>query len=160
MDDKKWAKMAALGGVGFVILNVIGTILQGTPPSADDTSEKVLEWFVDKESGIRTAGWLGALSVILIVWWFGTLWRRMATAETNQNRLSVLSLVGLTGSGALYGASAAIASTVALRVDEVGPEGARFFYTMSTTLLGMSGAFVVVHLLATNVLALRTGFLP
>jgi Domain of unknown function (DUF4386) len=160
MDDKKWAKLAVLGGVGFVILNVVGAIMQGALPMADDTNEEVLEWFTDNESGIRTAGFLGALSIILLLWWFGTLWRRMATAETNQNRLSVISLVGLTGSGALFGAQAAVLSTVALKVEEVGPEGARFFYTLSSVLIAMAGAFVVAHLVATNMLALRTGFLP
>ncbi len=154
------AKFAVLGGVGFVILNVIGVILQGSPPKANDSGDKVLAWFADKESGIRLGGFLGALSIILLLWWFGTLWRRMADAETNQNRLSVLSLIGLAGSGALFAASAAITSTVALRFDEIPAAEAKFFYTMAGVVLSMSGAFVVVHLVATNVLALRTSFLP
>ncbi len=160
MDDKKWAKWAALGGVGFVILNVIGIILMGSPPMADDSNEKVYEYFLDKESGIRTSTLLGALSLILLLWWFGTLWRRMAEAETNQNRLSVLSLIGLAGSGALWGVNATIVSAVAMRAEELGPDPTRFFWTLSATVLSFGGAFLVVHLLATNVLALRTGFLP
>ena len=160
MDDKKWAKWAALGGVGFVVLNVIGIILMGSPPMADDSNEKVYEYFLDKESGIRTSTLLGALSLILLLWWFGTLWRRMAEAETNQNRLSVLSLIGLAGSGALWGVNATIVSAVAMRAEELGPDPTRFFWTLSATVLAFGGAFLVVHLLATNVLALRTGFLP
>ena len=160
MDDKKWAKWAALGGVGFVILNVIGIILMGSVPMADDSNEKVYEYFLDKESGIRTSTLLGALSLILLLWWFGTLWRRMAEAETNQNRLSVLSLIGLAGSGALWGVNATIVSAVAMRAEELGPDPTRFFWTLSATVLSFGGAFLVVHLLATNVLALRTGFLP
>ena len=160
MDDKKWAKWAALGGVGFVILNVIGIILMGSVPMADDSNEKVYEYFLDKESGIRTSTFLGALSLILLLWWFGTLWRRMAQAETNQNRLSVLSLIGLAGSGALWGVNATIVSAVAMRAEELGPDPTRFFWTLSATVLAFGGAFLVVHLLATNVLALRTGFLP
>ena len=160
MDDKKWAKWAALGGVGFVILNVIGIILMGSVPMADDSNEKVYEYFLDKESGIRTSTFLGALSLILLLWWFGTLWRRMAQAETNQNRLSVLSLIGLAGSGALWGVNATIVSAVAMRAEELGPDPTRFFWTLSATVLSFGGAFLVVHLLATNVLALRTGFLP
>lgn len=160
MDDKKWAKWASLGGVGFVVLNVVGSILQGTPPGADDSNEDVLEWFVDYESGIRTNAFLGALSIILLLWWFGTLWRRMTQAEGNQNRLSVLSLIGLGGSGALFGAATAIWSASAIQVDILGPDAARFYYTMGGTVIGFAGAFLVVHLGATNVLALRTSFLP
>lgn len=160
MDDKKWAKLAVLGGVGFVVLNVIGAVIQGALPSSDDTNEEVLAWFADKESGIRTAGWLGALSIILLLWWFGTLWRRMAEAETNQNRLSVLSLLGLGGSGVLFAGSAAIYSAVAMTFEEMPAAEANFFYTLAGVTLSFAGAFVVVHLVATNTLALRTGFLP
>jgi len=160
MDDKKWAKWAALGGVGFVILNVIGIILMGSVPMADDSNEKVYEYFLDKESGIRTSTFLGALALILLLWWFGTLWRRMAEAETNQNRLSVLSLIGLAGMCTLFGVNATILSAAAMRAEELGPVPTRFFWTLSATVLAFAGAFLVVHLLATNVLALRTGFLP
>ena len=160
MDDKAWEKRATLGGAIFVILNVVGAIMQGALPMADDTNEEVLEWFVDKESGIRTAGFLGALSMIALLFWFGSLCRRMSRAENNSHRLSVVSLAGLAGSGALFGASAVVLSTVAFRVEEVGPEGARFYYVLSSVLLSMAGAFIFAHLFATNLLALRTKFLP
>ena len=160
MDDKKWEKWAVLGGIAFVILNVIGVILQGTPPKSGDSNAKVLAWFNDKESGIRTGALLGALSLIVIIFWFGSLWRRMAKAEGNNHRLSVVSLVGLTGSGALFAAATAVLATVALRVADVGEVEARFFYTMSTVLLSLAGPFIAAHLAATNLLALRTGFLP
>ena len=162
MDDNKWAKWATLGGWGFVILNIIGAILMGALPMAGDSDQEVLEWFVDKENGIRTSALLGAISVILLVWWFGTLWRRMAQAETNQNRLSTMSLFGLVSSGALFGAHAVLMSTVAGGAGEeaINPADARFYYTLGGALLGFAGAFVFVHLFSTNVLALRTRFLP
>jgi hypothetical protein len=160
MDDKKWEKRATLGGVLFVVLNVVGVSLQGSPPMKGDTNAEVLAWFTDKESGIRTAAFLGALSLVAIVFWFGSLWRRMAKAEANNHRLSVVSLVGLIGSGAMFAASTAVVSTVALRVDEVDEVGARFFYVLSTVLLSLAGPFIATHLAATNLLALRTKFLP
>src|SRR5260221_502996 len=33
MDDAKWEKYAALGGVAFVVLNVVGTPFTGAPPA-------------------------------------------------------------------------------------------------------------------------------
>ncbi len=160
MDDKKWEKRAILGGALFVVLNVVGAIMQGALPTADDSNEEVLEWFVDKESGIRTGVLLGALSIIALLLWFGSLWRRMSRAEEGNHRLSVVSLAGLTGSGVMFAASSAVLSTVAIRVDDFEAGGVRFFYTMSTVLLSMGGAFLFLHLFATNLLALRTKFLP
>lgn len=160
MDDKKWEKLASLGGVIFVVLNLVGSISQGSPPSADDSNEEVLKWFVDNDSGVKLATLLGGLSVIALVWWFGSLWRRMAKAENGNHRLSVVALAGLAGSGALYLASTAVTATVAIQVDEVGADPAKFFYVLSTVLLSMAGAFVAIHLVGVNAIGLRSGFLP
>lgn len=160
MDDKQWEKLAALGGVAFVVLNIVGSIAQGAPPASGDTNDEVLEWFVDNDSGIKIAAFLGALSIIGLVWWFGSLWRRMSRAENGNHRLSVVALAGLAGSGTLFAASTAVLSTISIQVDEVGADGAKFFYVLSAVLLAMAGAFVVVHLVAVNALSLRTGFLP
>ena len=160
MTDKKWEKLAALGGVAFVALNIVGAIAQGAPPSSDDTNAEVLQWFIDKESGIKVAVLLGAVSIIALLWWFGSLWRRMSCAESGNHRLSVLALGGLVGGGSLFAASTAVVATVAIQVDEVPADGAKFFYVLSTALLSMAGAFIVTHLAAVNVLGMRTRFLP
>jgi hypothetical protein len=160
MDDKKWERAAAFGGVAFVVLNIVGSIAQGAPPASGDTNDEVLAWFVDKESGIKLMGFLGALSIIGLVWWFGSLWRRMATAEGGNHRLSVVALVGLGGSGVLFATSTALLSAVAIQVDEIGADQARFVFVFSMTLLAMAGAFLVAHLGAVNALALRSGLFP
>ena len=87
MDDKKWEKFAALGGVAFVVLNVVGTVLQGSPPSDADNNDEVLEWFVDTDTGLKAASFLAVLSIIGLAWWFGSLWRRMTNAENNDLEL-------------------------------------------------------------------------
>ncbi|MDO8363914.1 MAG: DUF4386 family protein [Actinomycetota bacterium] len=155
MDDKKWEKWAALGGVLFVVLNVIGSIAMGSPPASDDPNEKILNWFVDKESGIKLALFLGGVSVIMLLWWFGSLWRRMATAEGGRHRLSVVALAGLVGSGVAWMTSAAIQAAVAFRSADLG-EAAGFFYMLSITMMTVAGFFVATHLLAINALAIRT----
>ena len=72
MDDKTMEKYGALAGIVFVVLNVIGSVLMGSPPASDDSDAKILEWFVDKESGIKTSAFLGALSVIFMFWFLST----------------------------------------------------------------------------------------
>ena len=42
----------------------------------------------------------------------------------------------------------------------MGAAEARFFYTLSGVTLAFGGAFLVLHIASTNVLALRTNFLP
>jgi hypothetical protein len=160
MDDRKWQRYAALGGVAFVVLNIVGSIAQGAPPSSDDSNEEVLKWFVDHDTGIKVSAILAAFSIIGLTWWFGSLWRQMTRAENGNPRLSIVALGGLAGAGALFAVSTSVLATVAIQVDEVGSDGAKFFNVLATTLLSFAGALIVTHLAAVNALSLRTKFLP
>lgn len=160
MNDKKWDRFALLGGVAFVVLNVAASVIQGGPPASDDTNDEVLKWFADTDSGIKAGSALSALSIVALLWWFGSLWRRMSRAEGGDHRLSVVALVGLGGSGVLFAASTGILATVAIQVDEVGADAAKFFFVLSTVMLSMAGPFLAAHLAAVNALGLRTEFLP
>ncbi|MEO8691899.1 MAG: hypothetical protein ABI658_00200 [Acidimicrobiales bacterium] len=159
MDDSKWEKYAALGGVAFVVLNIIGAALAGQPPAPDDSDEKIVEWFTDHTGGIQASQFLGLLSVIALLWWFGSLWRKMTDAEGGRHRLSIVAALGLVFSGSLFLAANGILSAVALRIDDIG-SGAGVFYTLSSVLLSSSAAGIVTFLAAVSVLGLRTRFLP
>lgn len=159
MNDSKWERYAAIGGIAFVVLNIVGTLVAGSPPAADDSAVKIAEYFADHGGGIKASLWLGGIGAVGLVWWFGSLWRRMNRAEGGMPRLAVASLLGLGLGGALSLASGAVNAATALRSADVG-EGARFFYTLSIVLLSVAGFGVGIHLLATNVLALRSKMLP
>jgi len=159
MDDKKWEKYAALGGVLFVVLNIVGMVLVGTPPESDDSNAKVLEWFADKEDGIKISAFLGGVSLIALLWWFGSLWRRMATAEGGRHRLSVIAFAGLTGFGVAWMTASAIQAAVAARTIDLGAASG-FFYALSNNLMYVAGFFVAAHLIAINVLSMRSTLFP
>jgi hypothetical protein len=159
MDDSKWEKYAALGGVAFVVLNIIGAALAGKPPAPDDSDEKIVEWFTDHTGGIQASQFLALLSVIALLWWFGSLWRKMTAAEGGRHRLSIVAALGLVFSGAMFLAANGVLSAVALRIDDVGTS-AGFFYALSSVLLSSSAAGLVTFLAAVSVLALRTRILP
>ena len=57
-------------------------------------------------------------------------------------------------------AASAIQSAIAMRIDSDGANAGPFMYALSGVLMGAAGAFVATHLLATNLLALRTKWLP
>ncbi len=158
MDDQKWARFAALGGVAFVILNVVGGAVAGQPPAPDDSAAKITEWFVDHDSGIALSQLLGGLGSVGLVWWAGTLWRRLSDAE-HRPRLAVVSMLGLAMSGALYLTANGILAAVAMRIDEIG-DGSQVFYALSSVMLSAAGFFVAVHVGSASALALRTRTLP
>jgi hypothetical protein len=155
MDDSKWERYAALGGIWFVVLNVIGAFLPGTPPSTDDSVEEIAKYFSDHSGGIEVALFLSGLGIIGLLWWFGSLWRLMVKAEDGRPRMAVVALGGLSLGMALALVSGAITSSVALQHKDVAG-GARFFYILSLVLLASAGFGIVVHIAAVTFLSYRT----
>ena len=159
MDDARWEKYAALGGVVFVVLSVVGSFIAGTPPAADDSATEIAEWFTDHSGAIQASQFLNGVALIALTWWGGSLFRRMARAENGRPRLSVVAIVGLVFGGTFALVSGAIMSATALRIDEIG-DGAQVFYTVSMVLLSTSGFGLVAALAAISALNLRTKMLP
>ena len=159
MDDAKWEKYAALGGVAFVVLNIVGTAATGEPPAPDDSPDKITDWFADHSGAIKLSQFLGVLSVVALLFWFGSLWRKMSAAEGGRHRLSIVAALGLVFSGAVFMVANAMLSATAMRLDDAGG-GATIFYTLSTVLLSTAGGGVLTFLAATSFLALRTKMLP
>ncbi len=159
MDDKFWEKYGALGGIWFVILAVVGSLLAGAPPRRDGSVADIVKWYADNDSAIQLGGFLGGLGVIGLLWWFGSLWRAMGRADTSSNRVGVIALAGLGFGGAMAFAGFSVNSATASRIDDIG-DGADFFYSLSSVFFGFSAIGIAVLVMAVSGLAWRTGFLP
>ncbi len=159
MDDRKWERYGALGGVWFVVMAVIGGILAGSPPGRSDSAADIANYYTDHDSGLQVGAFLGALGVIGLVWWFGTLWRSMADAEGGTPRVSIIALVGFILSGTAAMAAFAIDAGTAAAIDVAG-EGSKVFFQISSISFGFSALGDVILTAAVGGLILRTGFLP
>ncbi len=160
MDEGKWARFAALGGIWFVVFSVIGAFLPGSPPSTTDSAEKVRTYFLHHSGGIRGTQFLTGIGVLGLLWWFGTLWRMMTAAENGRPRLATVALAGLGIAGALAFASGAVTSAAALQRDDLDPAQLKFLYVLAMVLLATAGFGNVVHLAAVTALSYRTKMFP
>ena len=159
MDDRTWERYGALGGVWFVVLAVIGGILAGSPPSRSDSPAEIAQYYADHDSALQIGAFLGALGVLGLVWWFGTLWRSMADAEGGTPRVSIIALVGFILSGTAAMAAFTIDAATAAAIDVAG-DGSKIFFQISNISFGFSAIGDVILTAAVGGLILRTGFLP
>jgi hypothetical protein len=159
MEDERWERYAAVGGVVFVVLNVIGALLPGTPPAADDSAVKITKYFQDHTGAIEAAQIFLGVGVIGLLWWFGSLWRMMVRAEDGRPRMAVVALLGLAAAAGLVLFSGALTSATALRIDDVGG-GSRFYYLLSGVVISTAGFGIVAFLGAVCALNYRTKFMP
>jgi hypothetical protein len=159
MDDSRWERYAAVGGIAFVVLSVVGALLPGTPPASDASAEKITRYFQDKNGSIEAGQIFLGVAVIGLVWWFGSLWRMMVRAEDGRPRMAVVALVGLGLAGALVLLSGALTSATALRINDLGATS-RFFYVLSGVVIATAGFGLVAFLGAVCALNYRAGFMP
>lgn len=159
MGDAQWERYGVLGGVVFVVLDLAVAVLGGEPPAADAARADVVRYFVEKGPAIEAGLWLFGLAAVALMWWMGSLWRRMVRSEGGAARLAVMSLMGLAVAGALSLASASVSVAAEWRVDDVGADLV-VFHTLAVMLLAASGFGVAAHLLATSAHGARTGTLP
>ncbi|MBI4883019.1 MAG: hypothetical protein HY826_03080 [Actinobacteria bacterium] len=157
--DSAWEKRGFLAGVIFVALNVVGLVISGTPPALDASGEKIQEYFVDNDSGIKLAAILFAISLIFAVAWLGSLWRAISRLEPRGPRLALMAVVGFVISGAAAGVAQAMFGALTTRIDTLGG-GSEFVFAVANALFGISLAGIAVHILALAALTMRSGFLP
>jgi hypothetical protein len=110
------ARWASLGGIAYVVLFVIGTILLFSgPPSSDASPAKVMAYYAD--SGHRNKimfGWLVAgLGVFFFLWFLSSLRQAVRRAEGGDGFLTGLTTIG----GVIYAtlAFAALALNAGIR---------------------------------------------
>lgn len=157
MTDAQRDRSGAVGGVVFVALVGSAGALGGQPPAADAPASEIAEYLAGHEGALRASVWLLGLGAMALVWWAGSFWRRMVRAE-GEARLAVVSLLGLAITAPLaLSSSVAIAATSAHVED--GGENVRLWYEVSAMLLGAEGFSLAAHLIAANILGVRTGLL-
>jgi hypothetical protein len=155
-------RSAAVGGVVFVVLDLIVAVLGGEPPTPDAPSAELTRYYADKAGAIEAGLWLFGLAVIGLIWWSAALWRwLMGTDDTDgtDSGAAAASMLGLSLAGALSLASATVFATLALHVDTVGDE-LTTFHAIGALLSTASGIGVAAHLLATNLLGSARARLP
>jgi hypothetical protein len=160
MNTMRWEKHAPLTGVVSVVLFVIGYILIKGPvhrPKAD-TSARALDLY--KHNHIPLGAFLIMLGVLFFLWFLGSLRATLHSAEGGVGRLATIA-----GGGGLAAAISILLMPGPLASGEMNRKhlsdgAAQAFVGISNTLFLAAELAVVVLLVGTALVALRTGVLP
>jgi hypothetical protein len=159
------ARWAALGGVAYVVLFVIGVILLfGNSPDSGSAPAKIIAYY--SKSGHRdriNIGWiLAALGIFFFLWFLSALRRTVRRLEGDDGFLTGLTTIG----GGVYAAMslAAIAVDTAIRTmsddtyqHQVFPGLIHAADDASWVLHASGGAGVAAMIIAASLAALRAG---
>ena len=160
MDDSKWERWGALGGILFVVLVLIGGFLPGNPPKTGDSTADMVKFVADKGDEIRIGGYLGAIAVIPFFWFLASLWRLLRRDEGGAPRLAVVAALG--------GALAATAGTIGgiilavlpMARSSLTPGLLRTLYILSANVAFSSLFGIAALVLGASIVFIRTRGMP
>jgi hypothetical protein len=158
MKEAKWVRLTAVAGlIFFVLILVQGFALQGNSPTATDSAQKIFNYFKDHPGNLKASAALAGFAMSAVLVWAAGLFGALRRAEGGTSGLAVAAFGGVVLAAASTVAASTIQATVALRIKDLGPSGARFFYTLwqftsASILLGL-----LVTIGVTALVCLSTG---
>jgi hypothetical protein len=164
MSHNRWWKLGALGGIVFVVLQIVSQMLMDagdTKAPFDASSATILKFFQDRDPQLYGLGdYLATLSIIPFLWFLGTLWSVLRRAGQDYHWLvttaMVLGVLAMTFFISGGGWTLAVG-----RVDDgLSEEQARLLFDEGN--LGFANTFVPIGgmLLSIAVIIWQAGVLP
>ena len=160
MDDSKWERWGALGGILFVVLILASAFLPGSPPKTSDSTTDMAKFIVDKGDELRIAGYLGAIAVVPFFWFLASLWRLLRRDEGGAPRLAVTAALGgafAATVGAVGGIVLALLPMVRFSLDR---DLLRVLYILATNIAFLALFGIATLVLSTSVVFIRSRGMP
>jgi hypothetical protein len=160
---KRWA--APIGGIIFVVLMVVGSMLVGDVPGPNAPEQEIANYLADSANHTRNiiGAYLWAVGAVAFLWFFTRLRSDLRTAEGGTGALSNLAFGAGVAFTAVWIVSAAtfvsVAYAIALRDAPLSdPDLVRVLPTTGRLLLLLGGGFAgSLFVLASSLVILRTG---
>jgi hypothetical protein len=148
--------VAALAGAVFFVLVVMHANLRSGAPAATDSGEEIVSYVTDHAGRLQVGAVLLGLAMSAVLVWLSGLFRAVRRAEGGTPALAIVALAGGVLAAASAVVSALIEGTLATRIDELGPDGARVWWTMFLLSTGAILLGLLILIGATAVVCLQT----
>ena len=161
MNNGSKAWLVPLTGVAFILVIVASFIVLGDePPEAKDGGQEILDYYSDNQDEIRIASILGALAVVLLVFFFAHVNRLVSAAAQERIMLPTVAIVGAGIFATGAGIDMTLQFALAEAAEDIDPTAAQAIQAIWDNdfipfVIGLS-----LMMLSTGIGVLKTGVLP
>ena len=163
MAERRWDRLAPLAGIAAVALWFASLlVVEGltNPPSDNATAETARAYFREEEAGIFVSSFLFALESLLFLWFVGTLRAALVGAEGGVAQVANIAFAAGVGVALLALLFGLVPSVGAFSNETLGPAAAEALWYLDDVFFVAAQFTAVPLLLATALVAWRTGVLP
>jgi hypothetical protein len=153
-------RIAALTGVAFVVLVVIGGSIAGDPPNADSPVQEVVDHYANNKSSIEVGSLIGGVGFVLLVFFGAYLRTVLSPAEGRGGILSALTLAGAAVIAVGFAIDLTIGIALAEAVDDIEPAAVQALQALWDNDFVPIAIGMLVFLIATGLSVVRHGALP
>jgi hypothetical protein len=153
------SRYAAATGIFFVVLVVIGFLVQPKPPSSDASAVEVLEYVKDHHDALHVIQLIFGLAGFFFIWFIGALRSFLGGAEGGERRLATTAY----GGGLIAVATLMVGLGVAAAAElhpARDPEITRALIDASLLIPAVGAPAAAVFFFANGLSVLRSGYLP
>ena len=158
MSDR-WARMAPLTGVLFVVLLVVGSVVPGSVPKTTASGAEVVTYASDHQNALRVSAILIGISLLVGLVFYGEL-RALLRKDSSVESLAAISFGGAvlfaTGGGTVSGVALAVADQPS-KLDPAAAQTLNILY-IDLPLVLLVGLGIVMF--TAGIAIVRSGLLP
>jgi len=93
-DERTWTQYAAIAGIVFVVLTIVGAFLPGQPPKPDDSIATIRSFYADHRSAILLSAYVGGVATAFGLWYIAALSVVVRRAEGGGGILALTTFAG------------------------------------------------------------------
>ena len=153
-------RLGGIVGIVFIVIGVVGLLLPGTPPKADEVS-KIATFFTDKRGSILASNYLTCLAFFFFLLFAGALRSHLGAADPTGLRPGSAMLGGAVAATSLVIAGTAVLNGAVFQVASAGDANLNHaLYDIANDLFFGAGFGFAVFFAGAAVAITITGALP
>jgi hypothetical protein len=149
-----------LTGIAFVVVAIVGAIIAGEPPGADNPAQEIIDHYTDKKTEIQIGTLVGMAAAVLLVFFGAYLRSVLRAAEGPGGMLSALTLIGATIVAVGLAIDLTISFALAERVDDIEPAAVQALQALWDNDFVPFAVGTLIFLISTGLSIVLYGALP